>query len=315
MKLVIETVDNVIHEVSNITKLSFSQSANAVCDSVWTYFRCGTVLGEVAAVRLYDRERLVFSGYCDCQKTIEDKNGFEVYIYARSSASLLVDNQAEPYTYFSPTGKQLCLLYAQPFGIECDLPEIYSSESYQVSGGTSCYGAINQFVYFCTGYNITVTPENKLRLLTPSDDVKELDKYTVLSVNSTINRSEPVSIINYKDSFSAGGYGHHTRSDFADSRKINRCRYVNLNTLAPWQRDYTVLQRLKKSFDEYKLLELEVAGYADEVLMQRFSFSSKSGNFDDYALIEKRYICDENGRRTRLSLRKMIDVKENTYVD
>lgn len=315
MKMIIKTADNIEHEIKNITRLTFSQSADAACDSVWAYFKSENVLGEAVSVRLFDGARLIFNGYCDCQKITEDKDGFKVYIFARSGAALLVDNQAEPYTYFSPSGKQLCLLYAKPFGIECALPEIYSSESYQVSGSTSCYGAINQFVYFCTGYSIAVTPENELCLLTPSNDIKHFDDYTVLSVKSTINRSEPISIINYKDSFNAGGYGHHTRSDFADSRQINRCRYVNLNSLAPWQRDYTVLQRLKKSFDEYMLLELELAGYADEKLLQRFSFSSRIGNFDDYALVEKRYICDENGSRTKLTLRKMIDVKENTYVD
>lgn len=315
MRMVIKTADDIEYEISNITSLAFSQSADAACDSVWAYFKSETVPGEAVSVMLFDGSVLIFNGYCDCQKITEDQNGFKVYIFARSAASLLVDNQAEPYTYLSPSGKQLCLLYAEPFGITCALPEIYSTESYQVSGGTSCYGAINQFVYFCTGCSIAVTPENKLCLLEPSADIKQLNDYTVLSVKSTINRSEPISIINYKDSLRADGYGHHTRSDFAVSRQFNRCRYVNLNSLAPWQRDYTVLQKLKKSFDEYMLLELELAGYADEELLQRFSFCSRIGDFDDYALVEKRYTCDEKGSRTRLTLRKMIDVKENTYVD
>lgn len=315
MKLVAQTVDDVKLEIENITRLTFSQSADAACDSVWAHFKSEAAIGEIASVMLLDGEKLVFNGYCDCQKTVEDRDGFEVYVFARSSASLLVDNQAEPYTYISPSAKQLCLLYANPFDIKCTLPEIYSTQSYQVLGGTSCYGAINQFVYFCTGYSIMVTPQNELCLLTPSDSVKSLDKYIVLSVKSTVNRSEPITIINYKDSLNANGYSHHTRSEYAESQKINRSRYVNLNSLAPWQRDFTVLQKIKKSFDEYKLLELEIAGFADEDLLQRFSFSSRSGDFDDYALTEKRYICDKSGKRTRLILRKMIDVKENTYVD
>ena len=315
MKLVAQTVDGVKLEIENITRLTFSRSANAACDSVWAYFKSEAAVGEIDSVMLFDGKKLVFNGYCDCQKMTENKDGFEVYIFARSGASLLVDNQAEPYTYLSPSAKQLCLLYANHFDIKCALPEIYSTQSYQVLGGTSCYGAINQFVYFCTGYSITVTPENELCLLTPSENIKSLDKYTVLSVKATINRSEPITIINYKDSLNADGYRHHTRSDYAEAQQIRRSRYINLNSLAPWQRDFTVLQKIKKSFDEYKLLELEIAGYADEDLLQRFSFSSRSGNFDDYALTEKRYICDENGKRTRLTLRKMVDVKENTYVD
>ncbi len=315
MKVEVEAVDGSVTTLEKITELSFSQSSDAACDSLYVYFKAERELGEIVAVRAYDGKKKIFNGLCDCQRTSIGKDGFEIYIYARSSASLLIDNQAEPYTYCAPSAKQLCLSCAQPLGFTCKLPNIYTGEKYQVAQGVSCYGAINQFVYFCTGYNITVTPDNEICLPQLSENCKSLNEYKILSLKSIINRSEPITQINFKKSLSSNGYGFHTKAQYADTVKINKSQYVNLASFADWQRDYTVLQKLKKSYDSYKLIEAVVSGFANESLFQRFSYSSQEAEYNDYALVEKRYICDSRGKRTRLTLRKIIDVKENTYVD
>ncbi|MCM1285172.1 MAG: hypothetical protein NC213_08290 [Acetobacter sp.] len=315
MKIVTETVNGVIKEIENVCELSFIQSADAACDSLSIYFKPDESYDEIAFVRLYENDEIIFNGICDCQKTSEDDNGFEIYLYARSNASVLVDNEAEPFTYNAPSAKQLCYSCTDSFGFKCMLPDIYSDEKYVVPRGTSSYAAVNQFVYLCTGNSIAVTSNNELILLELSDNIKCLNTYKVISSKETINRSEPITQINFKRSLNPNGYEMHMKAKTADELKIMKSKYVNQASYADWQRDFTILQKIKKSFDSYKLLDVVVSGYVSDKLLQRFSYNSKKSEFVDYALVEKRYICDQYGERTRLTLRKIIDVKEIIYVD
>lgn len=73
---------------------------------------------------LIKNNKLIFNGYCDCQRTTADERGFETYIYARSSACLLVDNDAFAYTYNRPSAQSLFDAYAKPFGFSYKLDDI-----------------------------------------------------------------------------------------------------------------------------------------------------------------------------------------------
>lgn len=316
MRIAVKTVEDKEYGLEHITELNFTQTAEAACDCFSAVFKSNIPIGEIVTVQVFDKDKLVFSGYCDMQRISEDKDGFEVYFYARSCASILVDNEAEPFTYNKPTAKQLCFTFAEPFGFTCDLPEIAIEQKYEVAKGTSCYGAISRFVELTAGKQIYVTPQNRIRLREKSGDIKDFGRYKILSAKSVINRSEPLSQICFKRASSSTGYRLHTAAGAqADFKLCERKQYVNLSSLEQWQREYAVLQRLKNSYKNYKILEITVSGYVEEDLYQRFSYSSKIGDFEDYILTEKKYTIDKNGSVTRLTLKKEFDVKEITYVD
>ncbi len=311
MRLELEGVSGEILTVDKFTELCFTQSAGVACDSLWAYFYSDGDIFEISKVRAYENGRLVFNGFCDCQKRTEDSNGSKNYFYARSSACVLVDNEAQGVTYDKPSAKQLSLCNAEKYGFKTNLPDIYSNMKYEVSKGTSCFTAVNQFVLLLTGNCICVSPENEISLQLLSDDLKSLDKYNILSSVAIINRSEPYSQILFKKEYSSPQYSMHTESALAMEAGIERTAYINLSSLPQWQRERTVLQRLKDSFSDYKMLEIKVSGFADEVLLQRFNYKT----YSDYVLSEKRYVCDKNGEYTRLILKKNLDIKEITYVD
>lgn len=316
MKITVQTVDDKEYELKNITELNFTQTAEAACDCFSAVFKSDMPIGEIVTVQVSDNNLLVFNGYCDTQRISEDRDGFEIYFYARSSAALLVDNEAEPFTYNKPTAKQLCFTFAELFGFTCDLPEITIEQKYEVAKGTTCYGAINRFVELTTGEQIYVTPHNSIRLREKGKDAKNFGTYKILSARAITNRSEPLSQICFKRASSSLGYRLHTVARIQDDFKLcDRKQYVNLSSLEQWQREYAVLQKLKDSYKDYKILELAISGYVQEELYQRFSYLSKIGDFEDYLLTEKKYTVDKNGSVTRLILKKEIDVKEITYVD
>lgn len=315
MKIVVKTIDDKEYTHQNLLEINFTQTASVACDCFSAVFKSDTAISEIVTVKVYENDVLLFNGFCDNQKISEDKNGFEIYFYARSTASLLVDNEAEPFTYNKPTANQLCFTFAKPLGFDCELPSIKSDEKYEVAKGTSCFDAISQFVSLTNRGQIYVTPQNSIRIYEKSSDIKSLNAYRILSVCAVINRSEPLSEILFKRT-SLSGYKLHTRSQVNEGLKLNeRRQYINLTSLPQWQREYAVLERLKSSFENYKILEVTVAGYASDKLYQRLSYSSKIGEFEDYILTEKKYTIDKNGRQTRLTLKKEIDIKEITYVD
>lgn len=315
MKIEVVDVKGLRSTVEDITEFSFSQSVQAPCDALAVHFKSDIPIDEIVKVYAYENGEVFFYGYCDNQRTKRNKNGYEIYFYARSSACLLVDNEAKPFTYNCPGSNQLFYTFAKPFGFKNALPNIASEEKYAVWKGVSCYGAINQFLSLCTGQNVYVTPDNTLKLYEISDDIKSFNKYEILEIVQVINRSEPISEICYKKSSSDTDYNVHTKGKICDDLQINRVGYLNLSSLSRWQREFTILQRLEKSYEDYKQIEMKISGYVSEPLLQRFSFETDGIAFEDYVMTDKRYQYDEKGEITKLVLKKIMDVKEVTYVD
>ena len=315
MRIMVKTISNKCFDIDLITELCFTQTVGVACDSLWFKFRKKADVEEIETVKAYNGESLIFNGICDCQKIYHNKDGFECYVFARSTAALLVDNEAEPFTYNCPTAKGLCFSLAKDLGFKDALPDISSNDKYEVAKGTSLYGAIRQFVLLKTGRMIYVSPDNEIRCFEKSDEVKSLNTYRILSLTSIINRGEPVSKIVFKKSNSQSGYCLNMTAKVSNDLKINRVQYINLLSLPMWQREYAVLQKLKSSYDNYKVLEIVAAGYVDDSLYSRFDCELDRIIYNDYFLTEKKYICDSKGERTALVLKKQMDIKEVTYVD
>ena len=314
MKIIVITVDRKCIELKNIKKAVLTQSADAPCDSLSVEFIMKDLLGEVDRVEAYKDGKLIFNGYCDLQKTMVDSNGFDMYIYARSSACILVDNQAQAYTYNKPSALSLFTVYAKPYGFKFKMDDVCSFRKYEVSSSTTLFGAINNLVSMHTSYKIRVNEKNEIVLLKPSEKKIDFKSDKIISLKSTIDRSEPISAVHYKKEPTLG-YDCHALSKSATDYGFCRQRYVNLASLAPWQRNYKINNMFKNSFKNYKTLEIISSGFIENELYQRFSFSGSIGNFDDYLLCEKVYYYDSNGEKTKLILNKNIDIDEVEYVD
>ncbi len=315
MIIELTTVNGKKITIDKFTELCFTQTVGVACDSLWATLVYDSSMDEIHNVKLYINYKLVFNGLCDCQKNRYTAKGFEIYFYARSTACILVDNEAEPYTYQCPSAKQLCYSLAEGMGFSNSLPNISSTDPYEISKGTSRYGAVSQFVSLLTGESIHITPKNDIQLMSKSTDIKSLNDYKILSLTEIINRSEPLSQIQFKQSASQEQYNLHTKAVLCDSLKINRTKFINLNSLPHWQRDNTVRLQLKNAFEDYKILEVNISGYTDAPLLQRFNCKSKHKDYNDYLLTERKLICSKNGTSTRLTLKKEMDIKEITYVD
>lgn len=300
-------------EISSVTSYELSSEAGAACDGLRVRFVSRETVNEICAVKAYSNGKAVFNGFCDCQRVTADKSGYKCFVYARSSASLLVDNEAEPRQYNCPSAKQLWYSNARDFGFECALPEIYIENRYVVSKGTSCYGAINDFVYSLCGAPVYVTPDNILKVYELSKKAKRLADYNVISLSRVINRSEPISDIDYKIN-SSDAYSYHFRSDFVRNMGIRRRRLYNLSAIPPWQRERTAEKKLANALANYYSVEAVIAGECDLNVFDRVEVSLSDDVTEEFYVSETVRSKDKSGEKTAVVLKKSIDGGLINYV-
>lgn len=301
-------------EADQIISYEFISEAEAPCDSLRINFFCKEKIGEICVVKAYRSKKLVFNGFCDKQKITLSKSGRICFIYARSSASLLVDNEAVPCQYEKPSARQLWFSNAKDFGFKISLPELYSQHSYLVSKGTSCYGAINDYVSAVSGTPIYATPENELKIYEESSSIKKLDDYKVISLSYVINRSEPISEVDYKIN-SADHYSYHFKSDFVQNMGIKRKRMINLSSIPLWQREINAEKIIRKALDEYYSVSAVLAGNCDLQIYDRVVLDFDLFEKDEEFFVSEIVISkNENGEKTSVLLKKKINGELVNYV-
>jgi hypothetical protein len=300
-------------EVDDIISYEISKDIDAVCDGVRLTFVVNKTLGEINRVEIYNDGKRIFNGYADTQREYMSSDGYECFIYARSSACVLLDNTATPFTYIRPSARTLFVKNARELGYKYGLPEICCESSYQVSKGTSCFGAINNFVYGLTGKSVMINVDDEL-VLAQSDDEVNLNDYDIISEKRVINRGNVITAVDYKLA-EESDYQHHIKSRFFEDKKISRSVKINVSSLPEWQKSYVLKNTLESAGLSYNTIELVINGCVDVSLYSNATYSSeKFGDMDGYYISSVCIINDSNGERTKLEMSKKIDLKEITYV-
>lgn len=303
-------IDGASFEIKGIISYELNRDIDAVCDSFRISFLSENQLDEIVSIKAYDGDRFVFNGLVDTQRESYGKNGFECFIYARSSACILVDNEAKPCTYTNPTALSLFMRNAGGFGFSSSLPRLFYNCDYQVNKGTSCYGAINNFVRGLTGKNIFINPDNELFI--PSGDGNIcLDDYEIMSVKRVINRGSLISQADYKIN-SNNDYCYHIKSRFLEEQGVYTLVNLNLSSLPVWQRETTAENIIKNSAANYHKYEVVVSGVAFADMYD--SASSMQYDFGDYYISGISISFSSNGEKTKITLNKSLDLKEIRYV-
>lgn len=123
-------------------------------------------LSDVRTVCAYQDGVKIFYGFADKFQLSYDEDGYTAFVYARSSACVLVDNEAYPGQYSCPTSRQLWYIHAKPFGFTFGLPEVFTQSEYIVSKGQSCFGAIDKFMQYACGKGYMLHRRMRCVLLT-----------------------------------------------------------------------------------------------------------------------------------------------------
>ncbi|MGN0531738.1 MAG: hypothetical protein ACI4IN_02970 [Eubacterium sp.] len=306
-------IDDRIVDIDNILSYELSMDVDAPCHGLRLYFTHSRSLAELYSIRVYTDSKCIFNGYVDTQRETVNDDGITCFVYARSSACLLVDNQAKPFTYCRPCTEALYFLNAKEYGFTNQLPNIACDGNYLVTAGKSCWAAINDFVYGMTGSRIFVTADN---CIVPARQGKksEISPNSIVSARRVINRGDVISGIDYKNGDSSD-YINHYRSDFFCDRRIRSTRKQNLGAYPEWQKNYILHNQLAQAGDNYIVYQLRLAdvwqgNLLDTVELQLDYF----GGTGVLQVSSIRYSMDKSGVSTVVKLRRTIDMEEINYV-
>ena len=292
-------------EAQDVLYYEWSRAADAPCDAIRLSY-IPSVQGEARKLKAYCNGECVFSGFVDMQSRCSDEKGEREFIYARSTACLLVDNEAELINYKAPCVNSLFTVNAKPFGFKNNLNNYSTTADYSVLKGTSCYGAINTFISAFEDKALRVSPENELYI--PSGKVDYcVDPDSVISVKESVNRGSAVSRIDYKTD---GGYSHHRASRELENKSIVRSRKMNMSSLPEWQRKTALSNMLKRSAEDYYSAEITVEGVAAAQLYSSVIYDGLEG----YYITALDTVFNNNGAKTKISLRKGLSLREVDYV-
>lgn len=305
-------LDGRVFQVNNLISYELCQDADAPCDSLSLRFLCKCALPEILSVEAKADGKRVFFGYVDTQREEKNNNGFVCFIYARSSACLLTDSEAKPKTYYSASTGGLWKANCENLGFEYALGDIYCDYPYQVSKGTSVFGALQKFVYGVTGKSIRVSPDNVVEVMKTKN--RRSNMKNILSIKRIINRANALAEIRYKLN-SEQDYIYRRESEFIKGRRITASVMKNLSSVEDWQRDRLLSSMMADANSEYYTYEISMLGYnqvelMDEVEIQDEHFGEVYGVA--FSIVHS---LDENGEKTFVKIKKQLDLEERTYVD
>lgn len=289
---------------------------SAACDGLRLYYRASNLPEEIIKVCVKDNGKTIFYGFADKQKTTADESGCVDFIYARSSAMLLIDNEATPCQFTCPSSGQLWFHYAEEFSIKNGLPQVSFDGNYYVQKGTSCFKAINDFMKYVHGMGVYVTPENVLAAFEKSEECKNLDGCEIISACKINDRSEILSSIDYKIN-STDKYIYHLESSYAVRNMIKRRKLTNLSALPVWQREASVSFQVQNPLMFSKTVEVVFAGAPEFSLYDRVVLNiSRLGISADDEYIVSQIVKQKNekGTKTTVVFNKETDGELINYV-
>ena len=310
MIFVATSVDEESISLQSPAKVEVNKSLDAPADDLEVTFFIDSTIPEIKSIKAYNGKDLVFDGIVDVQEYKRNIKGTFLNLVARSKAALLLDNEACPQIYYTPSLFTIFNRHVKPYGFSKFIGDDRSfSAEFVVNKGTSEWEVLEDF---CLDYLkikpkitvdgvVDVSGESKNSCLLFSNTANDGIKYSAITLSD--KRYKLYSEIYAKES-EKGNYTLEVKSDAAKKRVIQRVRYLNLSNGVKSSLAYAeaMIKSAEKSTYEINLscpqkISAEVGYLAtlDEPLVDKL---------DNLFIYKVKYILDANLERTIITLRK-----------
>lgn len=258
-------------------------------------------LGELKCVEVSKGGKVIFAGEVD-EQTDELSEFPKTVIVARSSAAILIDNEAYPMSLEHPSAMDVFRFFAEPFGFRKLCGEDKELDGkLTVAKGTSCFNVLKAFskdVYGafprCEGDILYIggkKTEGKLRL--------GFDEIPLVSLKVTRLRCNRISEVMVKLSDNEG-YVRKVSNLKAKAEGVAKVRYLNASsgsskTLADADRMIKESQR-----NSFCAVAVCWGCFADALGME----ATVKGIEQEQVVSAVKYTFGKNGEYTRLTLRR-----------
>lgn len=257
----------------------------------------------------YDGDKQVFHGQIDAAVTEKHSAGTVLKLSARSLAAALLDNEAEPVTYFNPTAGLIERRHLKPFGITLadSSDNIPYYDKLIIDKGMSHWQVVQRFCRSRYHSEPRVSGDGRAFL----QGVPELGSAVFSDTGGGIRyfalterrrRYRLLSEIRLK--FEQGSsYRSYIKNNNPEAAALTRVRYVNAaadkTTLA------TADKMLENSNRESYAMILRCSGCHADLLGMRASVEDSVLGMVDRLTVEKvRYTVNSGGEQSEITLKK-----------
>ena len=262
---------------------------------------------DTAVIEAYDGERLVFSGKPDEIVTEKRTQGAILRFSARSPAAALLDNEAEPITYFQPTVGLMEGRHLAPFGIRVmtrDSVPYY--DALKIGKGMSHWQVLQSFCRNRFQCEPRITGDGRAYLNGEPEDgevfFSDVGGVRYFALTETQKPYRLLSQVRLKFE-QANAYHAVIENTSPAARGVRRVRYVNAasdkTTLA------TAEKMLENSNRDSYSLRLRCLGCQASALGKRAVVQdSVLGRIDGLLVRQVSYTADSRGERSVIVLEK-----------
>lgn len=278
--------------------LSFD--ADAPADLLRVKFPADKLWEELREVRLEESGETAFWGIVDEQNTSLSASGIVVELVCRSPEALLLDNEAAPGTVRSPSLELLEKRLLAPAGLSLGEGDRTAKRgSLTIDKGESCWIVLERF---CRDFlNVEPFVDQSGRVQCGGIAGRQLELSQVISARVELLPCKRISQV-WQQSF-RGSYDTLYRSERAG---FPRSRYVGMESKQDPR------QLLRQGEQDSFLLTVTCAGAWWPGRNAAASVSlPKLGRFEGCPVRAARYLRDENGETTKLTLERGAEQKED----
>lgn len=226
LKLKWMDINGAAGESGNIMLLRCDRSRDTPADSLVCQVALKQPVEELRQVWLTYQGSVLFEGFLDKQEQWHQGGWQMVRLTARSRGGLLLDNEAMPQVYESPTMAQVFARHCQPYGVGNGVLPGFLSRKYVVSKGMSEWEAFSVLCRLITGK--TPFLEKDMVVITKqASKLWNLGGKTglpVTEVKQVFTRHKVVSQVVIRDIL--GQYTSGVENPAAVSKGIRRKRYL-----------------------------------------------------------------------------------------
>lgn len=178
-------------------------------------------------------DTIVFRGLADEIVCLSDEKKAIIKLTARSPAGLLLDNEAEPVTYYCPSAEFVCEKHLKPFGIEAqDSDNTVLSNYFRINKGMTNWQVLENFCKMRYGTSPRIDGDGKAFLKGKKSSeslVFGKEGIDYVSIRESRKMCELVSRVRVKvEEF--GGYVANVFNDNNKCKGIERLRFVDATT-------------------------------------------------------------------------------------
>lgn len=253
-------------------------------------------------------DKIVFRGMIDEVMSLCDEKQAVMKLTARSFAGILLDNEAEPVTYYCPTAEFVCKKHLKPFGIEVqDADNVPLSNYFRIDKGMSHWQVLESFCKIRYGTRPRIDGDGKAYLKGKVRDEslvfgeKGID---FTSMKESRKVCELISGVRVRIN-EFGGYSSRIYNDNPECKGVCRVRFVDAaaETGGLKTADRIIENSNKKS---YCIMLLCNGCVADAMGCRAEICDKRLGNIKNLVVQRVQYSLGADGEFTALELGKEI---------